>query len=365
MLINTHRTAAVTVSNLTITAAAAAAAAAAAVSSGISEDGGEDSNDGDHPLSAGSSAGQATGWLQWDLQALGNVSTSQVATLNGRALEILNTTASTTSGGGGGAWQLPDLSGRSVAAGSAVTIAPASYSFLALVGANAAACKGDDEQQPQQQQQQQQHQQCGAGSFEKGEKLGTDTLSSFTNASTAESCCELCTAEPRCVVFSFADKGKMGTLCNLEGKLGERRSKPGYISAVVRPGPSPGPPPHPLGPPAPGPAPGPGPDPERVAEYKRRVGLVQRGAPLAFGAVAQTQQQQHGGGPAAPLQIGDLFELSVNLSATFDNPYNASEVALDANFTVITSGTDDEEQTEQGAASYSYAVPGFFYTPFR
>ena len=95
--------------------------------------------------------------------------------------------------------------------------------------------------------------QCGT--FEDGVKLGTDALGRpVGNASTAAACCALCAAEPRCVVFSFVDKGdKKGRVCSLESKLGERKHKPGYTSGVVRSAPGPGPTPAPS--PTPGPTP--------------------------------------------------------------------------------------------------------------
>jgi polygalacturonase len=226
--------------------------------------------------------------------------------------------------------------------------------------------------------------------FEKGIKLGTDKLKT-TAAASAAACCQLCTAEPKCVVFSFHDVKVIETsdsqagfdtvnskqTCELCAKLGESKPKNGFTSGIVRgviPSPphshsrytctkkkcvsdkngkynnntcdgkcSAGPPP----PVPPGPAPpGPNPDPDPAVDaYKRKMGLVQHGA-LRFGAVSMPTS----------IKVGDLFEIAVNLTASFDNPYNSSDVALDANFTFL---------GEPSLALTPLSVPGFFYTPFQ
>ena len=81
--------------------------------------------------------------------------------------------------------------------------------------------------------------------------------------------------------------------------------------------------------------------------------MVQRGA-LDFVSVAPISLD--------PVKVGDLYELEVNISASFNNPYNASDVALDANFSLALGG---EEGSASGTQQQQLSVPGFFYTPFQ
>ena len=162
------------------------------------------------------------------------------------------------------------------------------------------------------------------GDLQVGTKLGADKIAT-PSASSATDCCRRCVAEPRCVAFSFQAKG---SACELAAKLGTPKAKAGFTSGIVRAGPSPSP----------------APTPTAAEAYKRRVGLIQRG-PLRI--IAATPRSPD------PVPVGELWELNVNLSASFDNPYNDSDVRLDANFSVAEAG-----QTRR------FSVGGFFFTPF-